>query len=107
LSVTSTPGGDLDERVNRRRAEVDDVAALRLRPGQHWSVGTFDPAGTERHPLGGEVHVVPTQTEQLRSTRTGERRQHQQDMRLRVAFADTIQQDAQLRRSVDEARDSQ
>ena len=84
--VASLPlGGEHAEHVDRHRVEVDDVTAFGLGGGEHRAVGSFDPAGAERHPSGGEVDVVPAQPEQLGAAGAGERRQHQQGVQVRVA----------------------
>ncbi len=87
-------GGEHAEHFDCHRVEVDHVTAFGLGGGEHRAVWSFDPAGAERHPSGGEVDVVPAQPEQLSATGAGERRQHQQGVQIRVAGGDIVEQGA-------------
>jgi hypothetical protein len=64
--------GVFGENRERVRVEVDHVAAFGLRCREHRAVGAVDPAGAERHPVRVEVHVVPSQSEELCASRAGE-----------------------------------
>jgi hypothetical protein len=95
-SLAAALGGVIDEDGERGQVEIDDVATPGLGGCQFGTVGSFDPAGAERHPAGGQRHVVPAQAEELGSSRAGQGGQRQQDVELRVSLCDVVEEVAQL-----------
>ena len=86
----------LGENGERVRIEVDHVAAFGLRRRQHRAVGAFDPAGAERHPVGVEVHVAPSQSEELCASRPSEGSEEHEGVHRLVAFTDMVEKVAQF-----------
>jgi hypothetical protein len=84
-AIARVPG----DQGTGRQVEVHRVRSPCPRRREHRTVGTFHPARAERHAVGVELHVVPTQPEQLGPTRSGDRSQHQQRATARHAHAGT------------------